>query len=334
MDDPGTEARSHLSRPPMSMRTGPRTTIALLVGLLVVALTTACTGRGGAAAVAATVGTERISAERIAALTHHYLQTPPGQEFAEKQGKAALARLVLGFQIRLAVLNQAAEDLGVAKATEALPDGMASALMGSAGSKEVFQQAGYSADDLEMAAKGGQLSKAIAARLFPEVPVTEKSLRDQFTARQAEYGQSWKIDAEVAVFPKADSAARFRDLLSQGRAFKAGATSLGAEEAGPVALTPASPLPGPILQVVSSLKEGELSEPITSESKSFIVRVVKRQDVPASTFDEVKPELVEAVTDGKRSELFQKWFKERLRTTKIKVDSHYGKWNPEMEMVA
>ena len=80
-------------------------------------------------------------------------------------------------------------------------------------------------------------------------------------------------------------------------------------------------------------KEGELSEPIWSESKSFILQVVHRTEIPGRTFEQVKTELMADASDARRSELFQKWFDARIRSTHIQVSRYYGTWDPGLETV-
>jgi len=314
----------------MRISQSPRTAGALAVMLL--GLGVGCSGSGGAPTVAARVGSEKVSSKKIAALTGRYAHTPQGSDVVEKQGRKELERLILGFRIRLSALNQAAKAVGIAM-PESSSNQLLSAMQGNPTYKDFLRQAGYSMEDLETAAKGGWLSKAVAERLFPDVPITDKSLQDQFSDRQAEFKQSWKIEAEIAVFPKPTSAEKFRASLKQGRPFEEMARSLGAEQAAPVTITPTSPLPRPIIDKVAPLKEGELSEPIWSESKSFILQVVHRTEIPGRTFEQVKTELMADASDARRSELFQKSFDARIRSTHIQVSRYYGTWDPGLETV-
>jgi len=301
------------------------------LALVLVGLGVACSGGSGPPTVAAHVGGETISSKKVSTLTSRYAHTPQGRDVVEKQGKKELERLILGFEIRLAALNQAAKMVGID-----MPESSSRQVLSELLQKDVrnsLQQAGYSMEDLETAAKGGWLSKAIAERLFPDVPITDKNLQDEFSDRQSEFKPSWKIEAEIAVFPKPDSAEKFKVGLKQGQPFKETAKSMGAEQTASVMITPTSRLPRPIIDRVASLKEGELSEPIWSESKSFILQVVHRTDIPGRTFEQVKTELVADASDAKRNELFQKWFDARIRKTHIQVSPYYGTWDPVMETV-
>ena len=145
----------------MRISQSPRTAGALAVMLL--GLGVGCSGSGGAPTVAARVGSEKVSSKKIAALTGRYAHTPQGSDVVEKQGRKELERLILGFQIRLSALNQAAKAVGIAM-PESSSNQLLSAMQGNPTYKDFLRQAGYSMEDLETAAKGGWLSKAALPR--------------------------------------------------------------------------------------------------------------------------------------------------------------------------
>jgi hypothetical protein len=294
----------------------------LLILVLAAILDGACSG-GATPEFAATVDGKPIAATEVHRLTERYLHSQPGKQLAEDSGRRGVEQLVLGFRIKQAYLERVAASMGV----EAEPDPGAEALTVLA-DDDAYRQAGYHAEDFTAAERAGRLSHAIAERLFPEVSLTEGDVRQAFDERAPAFGPSWKLGGEMAILPSADAARALRTRVQSGEAFDAVATALRAAAATPVEMTPLSPVPKTIIDAVSRLQPGQISEPIQSGDQWACFKVDHRQDTAAVTYDQVKDDLTRFLGDQKRQQLFSDWFDTKLKTAQVRVDGHFGRWDP------
>jgi hypothetical protein len=292
--------------------------------VLLVAATTGGCSRGGAPKIAATVEGRAIPATEIRRLTDRYLESQPGKQLAEDSGRRGVEQLVLGFQIKQAYLEHVAASMGV----EAEPDRSAEALAALA-DEDAYRQAGYHADDFLSAQRAGQLSHAIAERVFPEVSLTEGDVRQAFDERAPTFGPSWKLGGEMAILPSAEAARALRTRVESGEAFGAVAAALHAAAATPVEMTPLSPVPKTIIDAVSGLRPGQISDPIQSGDQWACFKVDRRQDTPLVTYEQVKGDLTRFLGDQRRQQLFSDWFDKKLKTAQVRVDRHFGRWQPD-----
>ena len=273
--------------------------------------------------VAAVVGSTKVSAKEIESLTAEYLRTEAGKEIEGQMGRPEVTRLVLGFHIKSLVLNEAAKEMGVSLSADPLEAGFS--VMAA---EESYRQAGFTERDLLEADRAGRLSKAMAEKVFPQVPVADDEVRRTFEQQGQAFQQSWRVGASVGIFKAADAAGLLRQRLQQGEAFAEAATALGALETGTVEVTPISPIPQPFIDALSKLRPGEISEPVAAGSSWFVARVDRRDDSAARSFEELKPDVTALLADQKRQDLFTDWFVRRLRAAHVRVDQTYGKWDP------
>ena len=294
----------------------------LLVLLLAAPVESACSADGGPT-VAATVAGTPIAAAEIHRLADRYLQSQPGKDLAQDTGRRGVEQLVLAFRIKLAYLEQVAASMGV----EAGPDPGAEALTVLA-DNDAYRQAGYHADDFTAAQRAGRLSHTIAERVFPEVSLGEGDVREAFDERAPTFGPSWKLGGELAIVPSADAARALRTRVQAGEAFGAVAAALHATAASEVEITPLSPVPMTIIDAVSGLRPGQISDPIPSGGQWACFKVDRRQDTPRVTYEQVKDDLTRFLGDQRRQQLFSDWFDKKLTTAQVRVDRHYGRWDP------
>jgi len=129
-------------------------------------------------------------------------------------------------------------------------------------------------------------------------------------------------------------AKQVRDKVAQGTPFADAAKGLGADDVATTDINPVvAPLPAAVLDAVGQVAPGAVSDPIPSGPAWLVVRVERRQDVPRLTLDELRPELTDFLAERERHEKFQEWFQQKFTAAKVKVDSHYGKWDPESTVV-
>ncbi|MGQ0623442.1 MAG: peptidylprolyl isomerase, partial [Sporichthyaceae bacterium] len=183
------------------------------------------------------------------------------------------------------------------------------------------------------------ISKAIAARLLPEVTVSDTELQAAFDERKDIVGESFRASTNIAFMDDQTSAENLKAQLEDGKEFLAAAKALGEATltAETVDVNPLSPLPPAFIDVVKGLKVGAVAEPIQYDVDDGAVFVVlqqnKREDLPALTLDQARPELIEIVKDKKRLAVFEQWFEKQFAAAKVDVDGYYGKWNASFQAV-
>lgn len=294
----------------------------------------ACGGGRSEPEVAARVVGAEIDASETQALAATLQQTesqnrPEDQDALDER---EIERVVLAHQIRLVYLKQVAADYDV----ELKPDPRAEALVGAV-SEQSYKAAGWrSAKDYARSIEASRLSKAIAEKLFPKVPIQEDELKrayDQEAKRLS--APSWRAFAEVAYFQDEALANQLRLRVEQsGEPFLAAASSLGAAESGPIEATSFSLLPPAILDALGEVPAPSIGPPILFAKKWYAVLNVKsREDLPGLQFADVRDDLARLLEDQKRQAMFDEWFGKRLSKAQVEVDRYYGKWEPSSQTV-
>ena len=301
----------------------------LLSGLIVAVLLASGCSRDAAPRVAAVVEGVKLPSSETEALIRTYLKSGGAKEDTAKTSRddrdKTVARFVLLYQIKLALLDVLATQMGIPRAPVPRED-LATQMMPA----EAFQSAGLRPEDLIQSSEAGQLSKSMAEKLFPDVAVTDADLHQEYDRRAPLNNGAWRVTAQVASFTAADPARQFVTRVRQGQRFDEAASALGAVQTGNVDITPVSPLPKPVVDAVGQLHQGQVAEPIELKTGGWVCIVAKRrQDLPNLSFDDVREELTHFLRDQQRQSLFQDWFDKKLRTARIRVSRYYGSWNQE-----
>lgn len=326
--------RSSQVRTPRARRLGALA----IVGALALAVS-AC-GGGGRPEVAAKVEGVPIASDRIDELFNIFAGTaqgaaelggPDGQTLPPKQVRAT----ALTYQIRVTFLDYLATRENIV-----LPTGVDnSELYNEFAGIGTLTDAGFRGQDLAIAARAEAISKAIAAKLLPEVTVSETELQAAFDERKDIVGESFRASTNIAFMDDQTSADMLKAELEDGVDFTKAVSALGEKTltAETVDVNPLSPLPPAFIEVVKGLKVGDVAEPIQYDFEDGAVYVVlqqtKREDLPALTLDQARPELAEIVKDKKRLAVFEQWFEKQFAAAKVDVDGYYGKWNPSFQAV-
>jgi len=70
---------------------------------------------------------------------------------------------------------------------------------------------------------------------------------------------------------------------------------------------------------ISSLKEGEVSEPLWTKDGVYILKIAKRTQVVYTPLDKIKDELYAKAYEEKREEAFNVWMKKLWERSSIKI---------------
>jgi parvulin-like peptidyl-prolyl isomerase len=301
-----------------------RLAVSLVFGLAAVG----CGGDddAGPPRVAAVVEGSEIPAADTEALVQGYLeQQAKAEEAPGDERRDQAVPFVLLYQIRHALLRHLAADLDVSIDTAVAGDAVAQL---AESEPEAFQAAGVRPGDVQASSEAGRLSRAIALKLFPDVPVDEADVRAEYDNRAPLYNQGWRVQAKVASFGSGDDAARVASALAAGRTFEEAATAAGASDVGSAEMSPASPLPAPVLEAVGKLARGQVSDPLqVSTSGWAVIFAEAREELPQISFEEAKADLAVVVAEAQRQQLFAAWFDKQLKQAKITVDDFYGEWD-------
>jgi parvulin-like peptidyl-prolyl isomerase len=307
---------------------------ALRVLAVVLVVVVAGCGDDGPPEVAATVGSEDITSDRVERLTNQWVKAQTAK--AAESGAVAdidredSAKQVLGFVIRSVYLSQIAAEMNVSDNPTAMEELAADQVPAAE-----YESAGWSKTDLEQSLRDARLSRSIGEKVFPKVAVSDLELRQKYERSKDFFNQTWQIQARVAYFDAPEPAKTLKERSLTGEAFDAAARELGAKQAGSVGLvTPLTPLPQPVLDAVAGLSAGQTSAPVAGGSGYLVAVADSREDKAPVTFEEAKPSLLKVLEDEQRQKLFFDWFSKRLGEAKVKVSSHYGKWSAENQLVS
>jgi hypothetical protein len=277
--------------------------------------------------IAAVVEGTPVPASALSASTDAYLRSQAGKARLEDMSRREVRKVVLTFQIKRAYLDRVAAEMGVTVDT---PD---ADLMSTLASGGAYRQAGFRAEDLVGAKRAGRLSAAIAAKLFPEVSITDADLERAYEERAAVFQQSWTVAGPLAVLRSKEAAEELRRRVAAGAEFAASARAVAAVEVGQVQVTPLSPLPQGIIDAVEAIPTGRLSDPIQAGVLWAVLRADQRQHRGPISYDAARPQLTLYLADQKRQPLFADWFDTKLKAAQVRVDSAFGRWDPDTATV-
>ncbi|MDQ3944485.1 MAG: peptidylprolyl isomerase [Actinomycetota bacterium] len=309
--------------------------MALRAGLLALIMVVVAGGCGddGPPKVAATVAGKDVSSERVERLTTQWVKSESSQAVGGGKGapmeRKQAAKLVLGFIIRSLFLEHLAARMGI----EDNPSELETLAPAEVPTAE-FEAAGWSRADLEQSLRDARLSKAIGEKVFPKVAVSEVELRQKYDRSADFFQQTWRSQIRVAHFDSEAAARTLRGREVKGDAFDAAARELGARQVGSLGLvSPATPLPAPVLEAIAALQAGQMSDPIPGGGGFLVMVADSREDGAAITFEEAKPELTKVLEDEQRQRLFYDWFSKKLAEAEVDVADYYGTWDRSSRLV-
>ena len=298
-------------------------------GLLVAVVAgVACGNGGGRPNVSAVVEGIKVRSSDTEGLVDAYLQRHVSDPQQPDMPRPQVTKLVLGYQIRLALLEHSAATLGISDGEDDLK--AAADLVDPDG----YGLIGERREDYVNELRAGRLSKAIAKKLYPDVAVSDSDLRDEFARRAPLLDRHWKATTKVARFDTQAPVDQLRTRVANGEPFEQAANALGAKGVGTVDVNPlVAQLSAPVLDAIGKAPAGQVAPAIPLGKEFMAVLVVSRQDLPRMTLDDLRPELTDTMAEQQRYRMFQDWFERQLEKAKIAVDHAYGKWSSKYTKV-
>lgn len=288
-----------------------------------------CGGSGGPPKVAAVVEGMKVQADDTEGLVDAYLERHVSDPQQQGMPRSQVSKLVLGYQIKLALLEHKA--MAMAVSDEAGPElEEAADLVNPDG----YALIGERRQDYVNELRAGRLSKAIAKKLYPDVDVSESDLLEEYERRAPLLDRHWKATTTVARFDSQAPIDQLRSRVTNGEPFDQVASAVGSKAVATVEINPlTAPLAAPVLDAIGKTPAGQMSAAVPLGKEFLVVFVTQRRDLPRLTLDDLRPELTDALSEQERYRLFQEWFGKQLEKAEISVDGHYGKWSPEYSRV-
>jgi parvulin-like peptidyl-prolyl isomerase len=295
----------------------------------VAVLGTGCSGGDGPPKVAAVVEGNEIPSTETEQIVEAYLRRQADQAPDQALPRDEIAKYVLEYQIKLALVEHLASSLGVDAAPEAV-FGDAAGLI----EDEDYRRIGQRQEDFARELQAGQLSQAMAKHLYPEISISETAVAAEYERRAPLLDRAWKATADLARFRSEEPANQLKARVEQGEAFADAARALGADEVATSEINPVvAPLPASVLDAVGTLPPGGVSGPLPAGGGFMVARVERRQPVPRLTLDDVRAEITEFLVEQERGARFQEWFQQQFTKADVEVNSYYGEWDPESTLV-
>jgi hypothetical protein len=306
---------------------------AMLVGALVLLLASAC-GRSGPPKVAARVGATAVPSTEVERLTRQWLRSTTRVEtdaaVRSSISRKEAGRNALTYLIRLAELEYLARELAVAVDTTAENVEQAAAQTPS----DDLAASGWSRPDFLETYRAARLSRAIASKVFADIPVTDAELRQDYDRKPSESAPSWDARVAIAYFDADGPARQVADKVRSGASLVAAAHALGAREATTLDhVTTTTPLPAPVLKAAAEAPIGQVSAPLETGGGFVVFVVDARRQIPTPSFDEAKAELRAGHIDQERQRRFMEWFDQRLGAQHIDIAPYYGHWDSTHRLV-
>jgi hypothetical protein len=293
-------------------------------------------GSSGVPQIAATVQGVPITSKTVQELYEKFANSSQGQsdmDPTQQQGLVVspkqIRQTALTYQIRVVFLEALAKQRGITQQDTDAQREIANELAQAPS----LQAGGFQASDLEVAQRAELLSKAIAAKLLPDVIVNPQEIQDAYDQRQDLVAASFRSKTDIAFMDDQDSATQLITRLKKGEDFFSITKDLGSKalQAQEVDVTPLSPVQKDFIDTVRGLKQGETSKALPYQvddgSVYIVLHVEKREDLPKLTLAQATDELTKIVQDDKRYAFFQRWFDLQYREADIRVNKYYGKWN-------
>ena len=306
--------------------------LVVLVGAVAFVLGSGC-GGSGPPKVAARVGAAVVPSTEVERLTRQWLRSTTRVEtdaaVRSSIGRKEAARNALTYLIRLAKLEHLARELAVDAGTSNDDVERAAAETPA----DDLAASGWSRPDFLETYRAARLSQAIATRLFADISVSDAELRQDYDRRPDGSSPSWNARLAIAYFDADGPARQVADKVRAGTPLLAAAHALGAREATTLDVTPATPLPAPVLKAAAEAAIGQVSAPLESGGGVVVFVVETRSQIAAPSFDDAKADLRSRRVDQERQRRFIEWFDQRLAAEHIEIASYYGRWDPAHRLV-
>lgn len=301
----------------------------LVVAVTAVAVLGAGCSDKGKPEVAAVVEGTKVSSSETETIVDAYLKRQQVAPTGEDVPRDQIAKWVLDYQIRLTFVEHLAATMGVTSEPESYYGAAADLIQ-----PDKYGRIGQRREDFARELRAGKLSEAMARKLHPTISISDTAVQTEYDRRGPLLDRTWKATAQLARFSTEEAAKELPAKVRAGEEFDTAAKALGADEVATTEINPVvAPLPAAVLDAVGQVPVGGVSEVIPAGTAWLVVRVENRQRVPRLTLGDLRPELTEFLAERERRDKFQEWFQQKFTRAKIKVASHYGKWNAKSALV-
>lgn len=299
----------------------------LMVFIAVAGFLAGCSNDAGLPEVSAVVEGTDIPTADTEELVDAYLARE--SDAPERPARLLVARLVLGYQIQLTLLEHLAEARGIKSRSSARFDDAVSAV-----DPTTFEAVGMRSEDFVRTLRAAELGEAIAEDEFPDVDISESQVATEYEKRKRTFSRSYQAKVTIAQFSAEAQAGAVQGKVAAGETFKEAAMSLGALQIDELDVNPfVDEVPADLLDAIEAAEVGSVTPAVEVASGWLSVLVSARDEQPEPTLEDLRDELTDLLAKVERLTLFDEWFDKQFQQADIKVDGYYGDWDADTQTV-
>jgi parvulin-like peptidyl-prolyl isomerase len=157
--------------------------------------------------------------------------------------------------------------------------------------------------------------------IMPKIEISDKILNDYYTSHQKDFLKPRKYRIQKIILKTAEDANAVLNSLRNGAdfAWMAKNKSTEPDSGDTTGWLTKNELPEPAREIAETLKRGEISPVLETESRHMIIRLVERTGDEVEKFSEVKDAVNKACFNTKFKELFDKYVDQLKADAEIKV---------------
>ncbi|KEI15407.1 peptidylprolyl isomerase [Clostridium haemolyticum] len=182
------------------------------------------------------------------------------------------------------------------------------------------------------------LGKKIGDELTKNIKVDDKEVEKYYNENKDKYPKDQKNPTKIHVAhiilktatPEDDAKAKdeiksIKEELNKGADFAVLAKKYSQDgskdNGGDLGTVPAinSKFDQDFMDAALTLKDGEISNPVKTQFGYHIIKMIKREEAPCKTFDEVKSQVKEDILQNKKNEVIKNKFKEIQDKANVKI---------------
>lgn len=323
------------------MRSLRRSFVSGLLGLL---LLPACGNLFDSAA--AVVNGQKITTNKVEAELDRFRETIRYEQLSARAPIGEIerdyAQTYLTLLVREAVLEEEAEERDI----EVTPDEVNARIaelkqqIGSEGQfQEALKEEGVGLEQLEFQVRVQILEEKLREEVVAGIGATDAELTAYYEDHIEEYMEVRVQHILVSDESRAESIAKrlqeakedeVEDLFAQ-LAETQSEDPTAAQNAGDLGLTSPAEYVKPFRDAISNLEVGEISDPVQTKFGFHVIRLLARQVTP---FEEVRPEIEDAIAGQDREDAFNQWLTKAYLEAEVDVNPAYGELNLDTHSVS
>lgn len=296
-----------------------------------------------AVASAATVGGKVIPVSEVTAALKRFEATDQFDQLAEGSNPASARRqyerIYLTQQIKRLVLRAQAAALGIDIEDEVAKrlDTMRSTYSSDKAFTEALAANGYTVTEFTNLITDQLMEEKLRGDVTAEVTAgpkpSEEELKEYYESHRDDYAQTEVQQILVKEMSLArelstqlrDSSSEGLDALLAQLAREHSVDTTSAENGGQLGWVSPGQFVQPVESAIEKLGLGEVSSPVSTDFGVYVIRVTGRR---VQTFEDVKAQVSEQLTDMAAAQVWIGWLRDAYKDARIELNPRYGKFDP------